>query len=420
MKREQFKYIKNSIVKSGQPADIYYYTDVDKWHCEDFLYEFDWLVNNNVSKINIHINSCGGSVVDCMSVFSKILDCKIPTACINDGLAASAGSIIWAAGDEVYMKDYALLMIHNPFNEGDDGGKEYNQVTDAFKKQIKTIYSKRFGLSDDEIETIMNGEEGNDGTFFTADEAVEKGFVAADHIIATPAASKNRVNDAIKDGFDVKKLVSVMNSIAPLPSNDKKDNKNIQQHLIKNQMNENEITVFAALLGLTGKNATMETVSAQINEVKSKADKYDALKTAHDKLVKDMGVMKTELEGNKASVKNLTDSLNKANEALNAYKRAEEDAKQANIEQLVEGAINACKIDKADKETWVNLAKNDFDLAKKTIDAIPGREIISKSIANDEKNEKDAQNNLKSEEKKMQEAVDKVIPQGFQFKHFDE
>ena len=89
---KNFKYVKGS-VKQGSPADIYYYTDVDSWSAESFVDEFRWLVDYGVSRINVHVNSPGGSVVDGMSVFSCILDCKIPTACYNDGIAAQT---FWA------------------------------------------------------------------------------------------------------------------------------------------------------------------------------------------------------------------------------------------------------------------------------------------------------------------------------------
>ena len=123
-----------------------------------------------------------------MSVFAKIIDCQIPTECINDALAASMGSIIWAAGDELYMKDYALLMIHNPFNES---GKKYDNVTEAFSKQLKTIYMKRFGLSESEVDDIMNGKEGEDGTFLTSAQAIEKGFISESHIIEKHKSCKS-------------------------------------------------------------------------------------------------------------------------------------------------------------------------------------------------------------------------------------
>lgn len=421
MKRDNLKYVRGS-AQQGQAADIYYYTDVDSWSAQGFISEFDWLCRIGVSKINIHVNSCGGSVVDGMGVFSRILDCKIPTACIDDGLAASMGSIIWAAGDELYMKDYALLMIHNPFMGCDTDDTTQNQIIDAFKKQIKNIYKSRFGLDDETISNIMDGKDGEGGTFFTADEAVAQGFLNKDNIIATPAAQKAKVKAAVKDGFNIKKLQNIMNSIAPMPVNALvgEQNHNKEQQLKQNQMNENEITVFAALLGLSGKNATVEGVSAQINDIKAKADQYQAVKLANDKLIKERDTLKTELEGSKASVKNLTESLEKTKAALNTYKEAEAKAKEQRINELVEQAINSCKIDKADKETWINLAKNNFDLAKKTLDSIPGRKELSKEIASDAKNEKSAQDGLKNEEKKMQEAVDAIVSDNFAFKHFDE
>lgn len=410
MEKQQFKYVKGK-VSEGAPADIYFFTDVDYWSVNDFIMEFNRLVEIGVSRINVHINSCGGAVVDGMSVFSRIIDCKVPTACYNDGLAASMASIIWAAGQEVYMKDYALLMIHNPFFDDSSGKAKYDQITDAFKKQLKVIYRKRFGLSDDEIEQIMNGEEGNDGTFLTAEEAVGKGFISSDHVIETPAAAKDKVSIAVKGGCNLKKLKAVMNELSGYTPN---------IHFNNNRMNnENEITVFAALLGMTGKEASVECVSARISEIKDKAEKYDGLKAVLDKKERELADMQTELAGSKASVKNLTTDLDKAKAELKKYQDAEAEAQKQRIDSLVEEAINACKIDKADKETWVNLAQSNFELAKNTLAKIPAREDISKQIAHDEKDVKDAQEGLKSEEEKLKAKVDEVVGKEFHFRKME-
>lgn len=412
---QQLKYIKGS-VKSGCPADIYFYTDVDNWSADDFLWELKWLINSEVSKINIHINSAGGSCVDGMGVFSRILDCPVPTACYNDGLAASMASVIWAAGQEVYMKDYALLMIHNPFIDG-SSGKSYNNVTDAFSAQLRTIYQKRFGLSEEEIQSIMDGEGENDGTFFTAAQAVEKGFVSQSHIIETPAATKAKVNEVIKAGMDVTKLKAVMNELIEQPKNIKatKENENINKMV--NKMNENEITVFAALLGMTGEKATVEGVSAQINSIKAKADKYDTLKAAYDKVNKEYTTAQTELEGAKASVKNLTADLETANASLKQYKDAEAAAMTEKINALVDNAIATSKIDKDSKETWVKMAQNDFALAESVLNSIPARADISKEISHAQEGE--AQQGVKTEEERIKAEVDKVVGENFKFRTLD-
>lgn len=405
---QQLKYIKGSI-KKGCPADIYFYTDVDYWSVDDFLWEFRWLVSEEPSKINIHINSCGGCCVDGMSVFSRILDCQIPTACYNDGLAASMASVIWAAGQEVYMKDYALLMIHNPFIDSETG-KAYNEVTEAFTAQLKTIYQKRFNLSEEEITAIMDGNGGNDGTFFTAAQAVEKGFIAQDHVLETPVAQKGQVEAVIKAGADLDKLKAVFSKFVKLPK--AKQNNIINKN--KEEMNDNEITVFAALLGMTGEKATVETVSAQINSLKAQVEKYDTLKAAYDKVHKECEVAQTELEGAKASVKNLTADLEKANAALNSYKEAEVIALTQKIEALVDEAIASCKIDKESKDKWVEMAQNNFELVESTLNSIPARQDISKQISDGE--QKEAQAGMKSEMEKMQAEVDKVVGENFQFR----
>ena len=411
---QQLKYIKGA-VKSGCPADIYFYTDVDYWSVDDFLWELKWLIKSEVSKINVHINSCGGSCVDGISVFSRILDCPIPTACYNDGLAASMGSIIWAAGQEVYMKDYALLMIHNPFIDK-ESGKTYNEVTEAFTAQLKTIYQKRFGLSEEEVQSIMDGEGDNDGTFFTAAQAVEKGFIAQSHIIETPAAAKAKVNDVIsKIGMDVTKLKAVMNELAAQPKKMNTIKENINK--TTNKMNDNEITVFAALLGMTGEKATVEGVSAQINAIKAKAEKYDTLKAAYDKVNKEFATAQTELEGAKASVKNLTADLETANASLKQYKEAEAAAMTKKIDVLVDGAIAASKIDKDSKETWVKMAQNDFALAESVLNSIPARADLSKKIS--QAQEVEAQKGVKSEEERIKAEVDKVVGENFKFRTLD-
>lgn len=416
MEQQKLKFIKGKC-QQGCPADIYFYTDVDYWSVDDFMYEFNWLVEYVCpSSINIHINSVGGSVVDGMSVFSRIVDCPIPTACYNDGLAASMGSVIWAAGKDVYMKDYALLMIHNPFVDG-NSGKEYNQVTEAFKQQLSVIYQKRFGLSEEDVEAIMNGEGNNDGTFFTAAQAVEKGFIAKDHIIETPEAQRGAVEAALKDGLDICKLKAVMNSFADLsqkPLASIEDNHKLN---INNKMEKNETTVIAALFGLTGEKATVEAVSAQIAELKAKADKFDETKAALDKASKELGTAQTELQGAKASVKNLTEDLDKAKAELQQFHDAAKAEQEQRVDALVEKAIADCKIDKADKETWVKMAQNDFALAESVLAKIPARDNLGNAIAASAAEE--AKNNTKTDTQKEEEKVFAVVGKDFKFKKLD-
>lgn len=417
MAKQELKFVLGKVV-ADQPADICFYEDVDYWNCNDFLWEFDWLVDKAPSKIRIHINSCGGNCVDGIGVFSKIIDCKIPTECIVDGIAASMGSVIWAAGDEVFMKDYALLMIHNPFIDS-NGAKVQNQVTEAFTKQLKTIYAKRFGFDDEKIETIMNGEPGNDGTFFTAIEASEAGFLAKDHIIETPKAERGQIEAALKGVSDIAKIKAVMDLAVFKPQPQaiiEKENENNSNSPNFNQMKDNEMTVFAALLGMASEKATVEGVTASIKALQAKSEKYDTLKASYDTLKEQHSNMETEYAAAKASVQNLTTTLNETKAALQTYKDAETKAFDEKVDALVEAAINDCKINKDDKASWVEMAKNNFDLAKKALDSIPARDNLGNIVGKE--NREEAKDGMKSEAQKLQAKVDEVVG-NFEFRKLD-
>lgn len=411
MAKQEFKFIKGKCC-AGMPADICFYTDVDYWSVDNFLWEFDYLVNHvSPSKIRIHINSVGGSVVDGMSVFSKIMDCPVPTECINDALAASMGSIIWAAGDELYMKDYALLMIHNPFCDI-GGDKQYNQTTEAFKQQLKTIYMKRFCLSDEEVETIMNGKEGEDGTFLTAAQAVEKGFIKEDHIVETPQAVKDKIQAALKNTTDILQIKAVYGLVAPtIPSatiNEQNNNSNFST------MEKEQITVFAALFGLTGDKATTENVTAKINEMKAKTIEAEANKKALDETKAELTTVKAELTGAQTSIKNLTEDLNKTKATLKEYQDAEAKAQEEKVTALIDKAISDCKINKDEREAYTKMAQDNFELAENVLAKIPARDNLGKIIADSNKDE--VKDNLKTEEQRVMARVDEVVGKDFKFR----
>lgn len=411
MAKQEFKFIKGKCC-AGMPADICFYTDVDYWSVDNFLWEFDYLVNYvSPSKIRIHINSVGGSVIEGMSVFSKIMDCPIPTECINDALAASMGSIIWAAGNELYMKDYALLMIHNPFCDV-EGDKQYNQTTEAFKQQLKTIYMKRFGLSDEDVEKIMNGKEGEDGTFLTASQAVEKGFIREDHVIETPKAVKDKIQAALKDSKDILQIKAVYGLVAPtMPSATINEQNNKSK---STTMEKEQITVFAALFGLTGDKATVENVTSKINELKAKAAQADANMKSLDETKAELTKVQAELTGAQTTVKNLTEDLNSTKDALKAYQDADAKAKDEKVKNLIDKAIAECKINKDESAAYTKMAQDNFELAENVLAKIPARDNLGNIIS--EANKGEAKDHIETEEQKVKARVEDIVGKDFKFR----
>lgn len=417
MKQQDLKFVKGS-VERGKPAVICFFSEVEHWSVQDFIWEFNWIKDRKPSEIKVLINSVGGSCVDGISAFSTIINCDIPTVCVIEGIAASMASIIWAAGNKCLMRDYALLMIHNPWSEESDD-PETQRTIDNFTAQLKTIYTKRFNMDDEKITAIMNGEGDFDGTFFTAQQAVEAGFITADQIIETGNISSS-IAAKLEGVNNSSAIASIMQGAID------KNLKNIEGHTIikkddqsliskTNNMNQEFLTV-AALLGLTGEKANENAVSAKIQDLVKASKELETLKAEKKTLDEKISALNTELAGSKASVENLTKNLKDAHDALDVYKKAEEEARTASINAMVDAAIQAGKIGKETKATWVSMAEEKFDLAKQTLDSIPAREDIAAQIAKDSENKKKTAEELADEEAKVKAQVDAVVGKDFQFR----
>ena len=134
-------------MRRGEVATLRFYGKITETSAAHFNEEFDYAESCSPSLIRVLINSEGGSVLHGMSIYSTIRNSRIPTECINEGMAASMGSVLWAAGERSLMRDYAILMIHNPFLPSAEDERANDMVT-AFTLQIRTIYRKRFGLTE--------------------------------------------------------------------------------------------------------------------------------------------------------------------------------------------------------------------------------------------------------------------------------
>ena len=225
MKTEQFKYVVGE-ANSGEPAYMRFYGRIDEYSARNFNDEFLWLQDYvKPSKIIISINSEGGSVLHGMGTYSIIQNSPIETETIIEGLAASMGSVLWAAGTRSFMRDYSILMIHNPFlvhTQSEDGNKpkcendddENNrQMIEAFRKQIETVYIKRFGLTKDKVREIMDGSEGCDGTYFDAKQAVKAGIIPAENVIKTSKQMCAKVKNQIEGLVEASQIQEMMASI---------------------------------------------------------------------------------------------------------------------------------------------------------------------------------------------------------------
>ena len=417
---DKLKYVVGAASKDA-PAIIRFFGPVNDYTTQCFNEEFLWLQNCvQPSKIVILINSEGGSVLYGMSTFSVIQSCPIEVDCVIEGMAASMGSVIWAAGDHLYMHDYSILMIHNPFvYDKDCENEDVKNMLNAFRGQLETIYRKRFGLSKEKVKNIMDGDGEADGTYFSAKEAVEAGILSPGNIIKTSKQVRDKVKNQIKGVESAASLQAVMASIAEELDENKLLEKlaaihNQNEPIFQEQkaMENKENVSFGAVCAQLGfsNDVPVANVSGRINDL-LKAE--SELKEVQSQLSE----LQIKYQGKEAEVKNIGDELTEVKAALQSYKDAEKAALEAEIENTVQAAIEAGKIEESAKESWIAMASTNFELVKATLASIPGREKISQEIASDPENMQHIQNELKTAEEKMAEKVEAVVGK-MEFKTF--
>lgn len=405
--------------ETNQPAIIRFFGSVDSFSTDCFNEEFLWLQDYvKPSKIVVLINSDGGSVMYGMSTFSIIQSCPIEVDCIIEGIAASMGSVIWAAGDHLYMHDYSILMIHNPFvYDNDNEDANIKNMVNAFRKQIETIYVKRFGLSKDKVRAIMDGEGDADGTYLSAKEAVNAGILPDTNIIKTSKQVVEKVKSQIEGVKSVASICDIMNSalkevdenklLSEVVSIRTQNNQNFNPVVTgqeQNTMKENENVQFNAVTAQLGLEAetSLQSVSARITQLVNAESELKNVKN-------ELGELKIKFKGKETEVANLQKNLSDVEGQLKVYKDAEEKARNASIDTMVEDAIKAGKIDAGSKEDWVGMAKANLDMVKKTLDSIPGRDNIVDEIAEDPENKNDAEEAMKDVNAKLAEKVKTVV-----------
>ncbi len=125
-------------------------------------------------KINIDINSPGGSVFDGNAIYNALKAHKAHKHVKISGIAASISSVIAMAGDTIEMPENAMMMIHDPWSfamGNSDEMMKQAEVLDKIKEGLVSAYVNRTGNDEKTVSKWMTDE-----TWLTAKEAKEHGF----------------------------------------------------------------------------------------------------------------------------------------------------------------------------------------------------------------------------------------------------
>lgn len=145
--------------------------------------------------LTVRINSYGGSVADGIAIYNALRrhaqGATVTTS--NDGVAMSAASLIFMAGDEREMAENALFMVHAPWSVTIGNAVDLRESADVLDKYSAAMSSSyaRSALSEDEIIGLLT--DGQDH-FYTAAEAELAGFATriTDELPVAAAYRNNR------------------------------------------------------------------------------------------------------------------------------------------------------------------------------------------------------------------------------------
>lgn len=309
-----------------------------------FQEELLQLDNMGKKRIQIWINSVGGSVIDGYSIVSAIMKSKTPVDTYNVGIAASTAGWIWASGRKRFISDYAKTMMHPVQNTED-----YKSQT-AIMDSIITILQSKSNKTKDEISAMVNAT-----TWLSAEECLACG-------LATEIETSRDMN---------RKHLPTTNAILAYA------NTYIDEKF--NNKNPIKMTKVTNKLGLVD-SANEEAILASIVAIENKAE------TA----IKELALAKNELVEAKAKVEELTAAVeaSKAKEAeVEAEAKAKDEAaKVAEIENSIQAFVTEGRIKAESVNSWKETANSiGLDKVKTMIAELPLNKVAVKLPVNEVK-----------------------------------
>lgn len=129
--------------------------------------------------VNVRINSGGGDVFEGVAIHSLLARHPGTVTVFVDGLAASAASFVMLAGDRIVSARNAFVMIHDGMTSPYGNAATLRASADLLDKvsgSIADMYAERAGEDADHWRALMT-VNGEDGTWFTGQEALAAGLV---------------------------------------------------------------------------------------------------------------------------------------------------------------------------------------------------------------------------------------------------
>tara|TARA_Y100001970_G_scaffold293717_1_gene442594 strand:- start:115 stop:801 length:687 start_codon:yes stop_codon:yes gene_type:complete len=130
----------------------------------------------DIDKINLYIQSPGGSLFSTLGLIDEIKNYDIPINTYIKGYAASAATLLSVVGKERYMYNHSLLMIHGVKLTGSVNTltdvRDLNDNVELYMDIIKNIYLENSNMTEEELEYYFIRDK-----WMTAKQALHYGLI---------------------------------------------------------------------------------------------------------------------------------------------------------------------------------------------------------------------------------------------------
>ena len=281
-------------------AEIYIFDEIGAYGitAQDFIAE---MKEYKDTPVNLRINCIGGDVFDGMAMYNIIKKREAKTTAYIEGIAASMGSVIALAADEVVMAENSLFMIHNAWGGAMGEAEDMRKTASVLEKisgEIANIYKRKTRLSLDRITDMMDEE-----TWLNAEEAYELGFI-------------DSISDSIKVAakYDVSKFKNITTEQIHNKLNINVNNKKMTEEL-KNWFNNKVDEIVNSVKGAEN---TSEDVVTEVNVMLSDNEEISNKLSSFEASVTDLNGKIVSLEEELTSAKGENETLSTEIERLNA------------------------------------------------------------------------------------------------------
>ena len=331
-----------------------------------FQAELKAVTSNNIC---VRINSNGGDVFAANTIAvaleeaannGKNVTCKI------DGICASAAVRVALACSKISIANGAYMMIHKPANVlfgyyNADEMRRLADTLDTIQSGIVDAYVARTGLTEKECSKLMDKE-----TWFTAKEAVEKGF--ADEILFANGEDEDDDGDTIdriKTAFVASAVASDYSNV-PKALKEAFANKQIKKEEEGNPMEIKNYEDFKTAYPDLAANVENKAKSDVENAVKAERDRIQALDNLAGKiapeLINEAKYGETKMTADEVIVKAFKEDKMCGNGAayLNAAQADADDNKEVEGEAAGDEKTKAEKDDEEAKNLLDQAVQNRF------------------------------------------------------------